>query len=136
MIDKLYFLLKQCKAKNIYFFDADPEKVKGKSFGDENIFVCGINKKLDEDEQVITLLHERLHDHPRFKKYEPLLHRTSTKIMTKKVEKEINEIAKNIYQNSSHVRNYLLKQIRLANPRIISLEESFGYSINFLMENT
>jgi len=136
MIDKLYFLLKQCKAKNIYFFDADPEKVKGKSFGDENIFVCGINIKLDENEQVITLLHERLHDHPRFEKYEPILYRTSTKILTKNVEEEISEIARNICQNSPHIKNYLIKQIRLTNPKIFSLEESLGYTINFLMENT
>lgn len=133
MIDQLYFLLKQCKAKNIYFFDADPEKVKGKSFGDENIFVCGINKELDENEQAITLLHERLHDHPKFKEHEPSLYHDGLK--SKELEKEIDRISKKICETRPFIRNYLLKQIRLANPRIISLEESFGYSINLFIEN-
>ncbi len=133
MINKLYFLLKQCKAKNIYFFVTDSEEVKGKSFGDENIFVCGINKKLNENEQVITFLHERLHDHPRFKENEASLYHD--KIKTREVEEEIDRISRKICETKPSIRNYLLKQIRLANPRIISMEESFIYSINFLTGN-
>ncbi|HUW43621.1 MAG TPA: hypothetical protein VMV95_01510 [Bacillota bacterium] len=131
MINKLYFLLQKCKAENIYFLDADLKETQGQSIGgDYDVFICGINIKLSEDEKIVTLLHERLHDHPIFKKYEAIPYTDIEKAM--ETEMEITGLARKIIDSKPHVKNYLLEQIRSANPKVLDFKQSFIHTLNFL----
>lgn len=93
--------LNRCKPENIRLIDFS---FSGANFAGKYF----INLKISEEEQIITLIHELLHDLPKYKGQCTLMNPNFD--LHTQLEKE----AIDIYHNNAHIRNYILEQLRLA----------------------
>jgi len=106
------------KSEHIYFFDDDVNKRKGVGIGDFPMpMVIGINYKLNEKEQIVTVLHEIIESVPRRIRH------------GKRDERKIDAIAYKIYRNNKEIRNYISKEIEGSNKKVLESVEEMKFWI-------
>ncbi len=103
-MNNIYYSLQTCKPQNIILDSFEkPGYIVGRF-----IFV---SNRISQKEQAITIIHECLHGTPEFEGKSTTAKRNET------IESLIESEAQDIYQNRPHIREYVLKQLRIAKGR-------------------
>ncbi|MBI2106367.1 hypothetical protein HYT57_00120 [Candidatus Woesearchaeota archaeon] len=97
----IYMCLKECKPDNIII---DTFEDPGYRMGNKIL----ISSLYNEEEQIVTILHELLHDLPEFRGKSTIEERDET------VERRIEDLAQEIYKNRPVIREFVRKQLTLA----------------------
>ncbi|MFH1787624.1 MAG: hypothetical protein ABH811_02435 [archaeon] len=127
MEQKIYFILDNMKPENTYFFESDLNYF-GKGIAEKDLFICFINLRKNEKEQIKTVIHEAGHGVPSYNTFFCNPQEVS------RIESELDNISEQIYKTNPQLNKFIKDVLKKSRHNFINHHEIQTYAIKLLNE--